>query len=371
LEKGLEIICDIDPRLPSQFFGDQFRIKQILVNLIGNAIKFTNKGEIAVAIHGKAPYEKFDKKYLAVDISVKDTGIGIAAEKMEKIFESFTQADSSTTRRFGGTGLGLTISKLLANLMGGIIGVESEDGKGSIFTLQLILEVINEQPRVSMPAKGLLREVLVIDDNITNCRLMQGIFEYLDIPCKICYSGPDALELIRQSIGDNRLFDLIITDHQMPEMDGITLVKEIKKLIKGPLEPFILMLSSLEKTIIREEAEKIGINKFLSKPVKLNELVNLLTFLFEKSHPNKDPHVKIPKMGKFSETTKVLVGEDNPLNMLLIAEILGNMGLEVIKAGNGEEVLSLLTRNGWLCCHSKDTPAYRTERSGPNHCPYG
>jgi signal transduction histidine kinase/DNA-binding response OmpR family regulator/methyl-accepting chemotaxis protein len=344
-EKGLEIICDIDPHLPSRFFGDQFRIKQILVNLIGNAIKFTNKGEIVVAIHGKAPYEKFDKKYLAVDISIKDTGIGIAAEKMEKIFESFTQADSSTTRRFGGTGLGLTISKLLANLMGGIIRAESEDGKGSIFTLQLILEIINEQPRVSMDAKGWLREVLVIDDNVTNCRLMQGIFEYLNIPCQICYSGPDALEMIRKSIGENKLFDLIITDHQMPEMDGITLVKEIKKLIKGPLEPFILMLSSLEKTMIREEAEKIGINKFLSKPVKLNELVNLLTFLFEKSYLNKDPHVKIPKMGKFSERTKVLVAEDNPLNMMLIAEILGNMGLEVIKAGNGEEVLSLLAKH--------------------------
>jgi CheY-like chemotaxis protein len=131
----------------------------------------------------------------------------------------------------------------------------------------------------------------------------------------------------------------------MPEMDGITLVKEIKKLVKGPSKSFILMLSSLEKTIIQEEAEKIGINKFLSKPVKLNELVNLLSFLFEKSHLNKDPNTKIPTLGKFSEMTKVLVAEDNPMNMLLIARILGNMGLEVIKAGNGVEVLALLTHH--------------------------
>lgn len=345
MEKGIEIICNIDPRLPSQLFGDQLRIKQILVNLIGNAIKFTSAGEISVAIHGKEPYQKDDKKFLTVDISIKDTGIGIAAEKMEKIFESFTQADSSTTRQFGGTGLGLTISKLLANLMGGDIRAESEAGKGSIFTLQLALEVIDENPRISMGAKGSLREVLVIDDNVTNCRLMQGIFEYLNIPCQICYSGSDALELIRESIGENKSFDLIITDHQMPEMDGITLVKEIKKLVKGPLEPFILMLSSLEKTMIREEAEKIGIHKFLSKPVKLSELVNLLSFHFEKSFSNKGSRATIPKIGKFSEKAKVLVAEDNPLNMLLIAEILSNMGLEVIKAGNGEEVLSLLAKH--------------------------
>jgi CheY-like chemotaxis protein len=316
-----------------------------MLNLIGNAIKFTNKGEIVVVIEGKEPYERNGKNHLDVAISITDTGIGIASEEMEKIFESFTQADSSTTRRFGGTGLGLTISKLLAALMGGDILVESEPGKGSVFTLQLTLEIIDQQPRISLDAKGLLRDVLVIDDNVTNCRLMQGIFEYLNIPCQICFSGSDALELVRRSIRDKKFFDLIITDHQMPEMDGIMLVKEIKKLLKAPFEPFILMLSSLEKAMIREEAGKIGIDKFLSKPVKLNELVNLLSFLFEKTHPKKDLRAKIPKIGRFSEVNEVLVAEDNPMNMLLIAEILGNMGLAVIKAGDGEEVLSLLTHH--------------------------
>ena len=122
-----------------------------------------------------------------------------------------------------------------------------------------------------MPAiKGVLREVLVIDDNVTNCKLMQGIFEYLHIPATVCYSGAEALELISGSIGNNRPYDLIITDHQMPEMDGITLVKEIKKLVQAPAEPFILMLSSMEKTMLREEAEKTGINKFF--PSRLSSL---------------------------------------------------------------------------------------------------
>jgi signal transduction histidine kinase/CheY-like chemotaxis protein len=345
-ERNTEIICSIDPLLPRRFCGDEVRIRQIMTNLIGNAIKFTDGGEIFVTIEKAKPlYEKNNKKYLDIEISVKDTGIGIAAEKLVTIFESFTQADSSTTRKFGGTGLGLTISKRLAELMNGNLQVKSKVGSGSIFTLQLALEVIDGKPRVAPASKGLLREVLVIDDNITNCKLMQGIFQYLDIGCTICYSGPQALELIKNAIAGNRHFDLIITDHQMPGMDGITLVKEIKKIMKGPLEPFILMLSSLEKTMIQQEAEQIGIDKFLSKPVKLNELVNLLSLLFEKSHLQNDPHAQVPKIGKFFQRKKILVAEDNTLNMLLISEVLGKMGLEVIKAGNGEEALAMLTEH--------------------------
>ncbi len=320
------------------------RIRQILVNLIGNAIKFTNVGEIFVTVQKTKPaYEKNDKKCLDINISVKDTGIGIPAEKLESIFESFTQADSSTTRKFGGTGLGLTISKRLAELMDGELHVKSETGSGSEFTLQLTMEVIDEQPLITRTSKELLREVLVIDDNISNCKLMQGIFEYLHVSCKICFSGSEALEIINNAMERNQHFDLIITDHQMPEMDGITLVKEIKKIVKGPGEPFILMLSSLEKTMFQEDAEKIGINKFLSKPVKLNELVSLLSYLFDKSSLHIDTHAPIPVIEKFSESIRILVAEDNPMNMLLISKVLGKMGLEVIKAGNGEEALEMLS----------------------------
>jgi len=343
LEKNVEIICDIDPRLPAQFFGDQFRLRQILMNLIGNAIKFTSKGEICVAVSQTRPaYEIESKKILDVTISVKDSGIGIAPEKLDEIFESFTQADSSTTRKFGGTGLGLTISKRLAELMDGSLKVESDYGNGSTFTLLLSLEIINEQPRVSTFSKNLLRNVLVIDDNLTNCELMQGVFRYLTIPCKVCYNGEEALEIIRTAAAEKKQFDLIITDHQMPGMDGISLVKEIKKTLKGQTVPFILMLSSLEKTLLRQEAEKVGINKFLAKPVKLTELVDLLAFLFERTHIRKDTTERVPKIGKFSEKTKILVAEDEPMNMILISEVLGNMGLEVIKAGNGEEAITML-----------------------------
>jgi len=342
-EKNIELICNIDPRLPLQFSGDQVRIRQILINLIGNAIKFTSHGEIIVTVEqpGKA-YQKDGATWLDLNIAVKDTGIGIPKDKLESIFESFTQADSSTTRKFGGTGLGLTISKHLAELMGGKLVVESEPGTGSTFTLRLALEVIEEKLYEVPAIKSMLREVLVIDDNITNCKLMEGIFEYLQVPARICYSGAEALLLIKQSLKDNRPYDLIITDHQMPGMDGITLVKEIKKIMLAPAEPFILMLSSMEKSMLREEAEKNGINKFLSKPVKLGELTSLLSFLFDKSVAIHEPDASIPVITKYEESVTILVTEDNPLNMLLISEILENMGHDVIKAENGEEAIAML-----------------------------
>lgn len=342
-EKNLELVCNIEPDLPAQFFGDQMRIRQILVNLIGNAIKFTARGEVFVTVGHETPvYEDKEKKFLDIIMSVKDTGIGIAQDKIEAIFESFTQADSSTTRKFGGSGLGLTISKSLAELMGGSLGVESEYGKGSLFTLRLSLEIADEHPRLEFAPKGALRKVLVIDDNITNCKLMESIFGHLHIHCDICFSGAEALQVIRRSIHDKRPYDLIITDNQMPEMDGITLTQKINELPQGGKQPFILMLSSLERSIFQPKAEVAGIDKFLSKPVKLNELVDLIALHFDKSHLHKQPLSATRRIEKLFESKKILVAEDNPMNMLLISEVLGKMGLEVIKAGNGEESVALL-----------------------------
>jgi len=343
-EKGLELICSIDPVLPAQMVGDPVRIKQVLTNLMGNAVKFTAHGEVFVSVRPNVQYEQDGTAYMNVDIAVKDTGIGIPQSKLNAIFESFTQADNSTTRKYGGTGLGLTISKSLVELMGGRLVVDSEPGKGSTFICSLTLKVINTAPPITIDAKPLLREVLVIDDNETNCNLMRGIFDYLHIPCKICYSGPEALAIVAQSIKNNRLFDLIITDHQMPVMDGITLVKEIKKLLKGHTGPFILMLSSLEKTLFQHEAERIGINKFLSKPVKMHELNNMLSAIFSKAIAG-DHKESIPEIETLTGIAKILVVEDDPMNMLLISEVLRKMGIEVIKAGNGRDAITMLTEH--------------------------
>jgi signal transduction histidine kinase/DNA-binding response OmpR family regulator len=343
-EKSLEVICDIDPMLPSQFMGDPVRIRQILVNLLSNAIKFTHAGEILVLVQiSGIPYTREEKKFFDIAIAVRDTGIGIPAQKLDTIFDSFTQADTSITREYGGTGLGLAISKNLAESMGGSLQVVSGPGKGSTFTFQFSLEIVEELPSVRFISKPLLREVLVIDDNLTNCNLMQGIFNYLQIPCKTCYSGVEALAIIERSIKNNQQFDLIITDHQMPQMDGITLVKEIKRMLNDKTEPFILMLSSLKKNMYQQEAEKIGIDKFLSKPVKLHEFDRILSSIFEKSSLQKNDLLITPAIEKFTEKAGILVAEDEPVNMFLISEILTKMGFEVIQAGNGKEVLKLLS----------------------------
>jgi signal transduction histidine kinase/CheY-like chemotaxis protein len=345
-EKDLELICNIDPQIPAQFFGDPVRIRQILVNLIGNAVKFTLKGEVFITVRQEcAVYEKDNRKFMDIAIAVKDTGIGIAAEKINSIFESFTQADSSTTRKFGGSGLGLTISKRLAELMNGTLLAASEYGEGSTFTLRLAMEIASEQPAVTFTPKAVLRNILVVDDNMTNCQLLEDIFGHLNIPCTICYNGPQALQVIEKAAKEYKQFDLIITDNQMPGMDGITLVQQIKKTTKADAIPFILMLSSLERTIFQQEAESMGIHKFLSKPVKPGEIVHLLTSLFEKPNaPEAEPD-NTPPPEKLFNDVKVLVAEDNPLNMLLISEVLVKMGIEVIEAANGREAIDLLLQH--------------------------
>jgi PAS domain S-box-containing protein len=344
-EKKLEMLYSVDPTIPSQFLGDPVRIRQIVVNLLGNAIKFTSEGEIIVSIRkSENVYQTDGKSFIRLAIEVKDTGIGIRKEKLQKIFESFTQADTSTTRKYGGTGLGLTISKSLAELMGGYLTVESEPSKGSAFTLHLVLEVVNEQQEVQLPKKAMLKKVLIVDDNLSNLRLVQEIFAHFHIPAEVASSGAIALARVKEARQQKDPFSLIITDYLMPGMDGIALVKEIKKAFPGNHQPFILMLSSLEKNIYQHEAVKAGIGKFLSKPVKMHELHAVLLSLFEMNGQTDGVHLSIPTnpMEKISEPTSIMVADDDPINMLLISEVLRRMGFEVIQVNNGKEALERL-----------------------------
>ena len=342
-EKNLEMICHIDPSLPSQFNGDPVRIRQVLVNLLGNAIKFTQQGEILVsAVPAGEIYIKNNKKYLDVEISVKDTGIGISKEKLGKIFESFTQADNSTTRKFGGTGLGLTISRSLAELMSGNLTVKSEMGRGSAFTLHMPLEVTNERPQISTEYKPPLRKVLVIDDNATNRNLMEQIMKYFSIPCEVASGSQEALMKIEQIKNNRDHLDLIITDHHMPEMDGLTLSREIRKLMPENDSAHILMLSSLEKNIHQNEANEIGIYKMLTKPVKMYELYSVLCSMFVATEQEEKPIQKAPEIKKIGQETSIMVVEDDPINMMLINEVLTKMGFNVIKANNGKRALEIL-----------------------------
>jgi PAS domain S-box-containing protein len=340
-EKNLEMLFRVDQQLPSQFMGDPVRIKQVLVNLLGNAIKFTKEGEIFISIKKTSDlYQQEGKKIMDLSILVTDTGIGISKEKLQKIFESFTQADTSTTRKYGGTGLGLTISKSLAELMGCHLSVESEPGKGSTFTFTLHLEVANEQREISSPEKPLLKNVLVVDDNATNRQLMKEMFTNMGIACDIASSGASALQKVQRAAENKEPFDLIVADHHMDDMDGITLIKEIKNKSNNPSS--ILMLSSLEKNMYQYEADKAGINKFLAKPVKMHELNSTLLSLFEKNMQSDTLHPSLPIIEKITQAASIMVIDDDPINMLLISEVLRRMGFEVIQMHNGKEALEAL-----------------------------
>jgi CheY-like chemotaxis protein len=324
-----------------QVMGDPGRIQQILVNLLGNAIKFTEKGEVVVALERGSVVEGPDgRRFQPVTLSVKDTGIGIPKEKMDHIFESFTQADSTTTRKFGGTGLGLTIARNLAEMMDGSLDVQSDLGKGSVFTLRLSLEIVDEMSTVPATQRPVLKRALVVDDNITNCHLLENIFHYMGVACETCTSGPAALEILAEARDGE--FDLIVTDHQMPVMDGVTLVGKMRELLKGQRQPFILMLSSLDKGMCVEDAEQLGIDMFLSKPVKLQELNAILQSVFGTAEGAPAGAQAKPEIHRLTDHASILVAEDEPVNMLLISEVLGKMGFHVIKASNGKQVLDLL-----------------------------
>ena len=340
-EKNLEMICYVEPGMPSQFNADPVRIRQVLVNLLGNAIKFTTEGEILVSLtKAGGIYRKNDRQYLDIELAVKDTGIGISKEKLAKIFESFTQADSSTTRKYGGTGLGLTISKSIAELMLGNLSVKSESGMGSTFTLHLPLEVVNAHPQVSSKHKLPLRNVLIVDDNETNCWQVQQIFNYFRVDAEIANNAKDAIQMIGKARKAGMPFELIITDYHMPEIDGVHLIKEIRN--KGIELPAILMLSSLEKNLLQHEAEKTGLFQTITKPVKLYELYGTLCSLYVSGKESSKATTAVPVIKKFGGSTLVMVVEDDPINMMLITEVLRKMGFEILKAENGRTALDIL-----------------------------
>ena len=341
-EKNLELVCSIQPDLPSLIYGDPVRIRQVLVNLLGNAIKFTEKGEIFVSVEKKEIYNENGKDYIRISIMVSDTGIGISNNKLQQIFESFTQADSSTTRNFGGTGLGLTISKSLAELMGGDLTVESKVGEGSKFTLQLSLEIANNQPSYLPVPNTRLRKLLLVDSNHTNRQVMKDIFRYFRIDCITVADSDEALYKLECATADGQPYDLLITDNHLPSTDGISLARKIRNSGSFSDIPITLMLSSLEKNRYVKDAEAAGIHKFLTKPLKMQNLYDTLNEIIYNTTGREELRTIEHSLEKFSNVSEVMVVEDEPMNMLLICEVLRNMGFNAIQASNGKEALEIL-----------------------------
>ena len=280
--KGLELFADIHRDVPPVLVGDPGRLRQILVNLTGNAIKFTETGEVVVAVE----VESRTEESALLHFSVRDTGIGIPPDRQQKIFEAFSQADSSTTRKYGGTGLGLSISTRLVALMGGRIWIESEEGKGSVFHFTARMGIgaaLGPDPNYDVDLTGL--PVLVVDDNATNRRILQEILTGWGMTPTLVNGGQDALDTLTQAASEGRPFALVLLDAMMPEMDGFMLAERIQD-HPELARTVLMMLSSAGQPGDTAHCRELGLSAYLTKPFKQSELLDLIvTTLVGKDRP--------------------------------------------------------------------------------------
>ncbi len=336
-EKGLELVCHIDPGVPSVFRGDPGRLRQIISNLVGNAVKFTEAGEIAVqvSVAGK------DRGRTVLRFEVRDTGIGIGPDGLQVLFSPFTQGDGSTTRRFGGTGLGLSISKQLVELMGGKIGVESDEGKGSTFWFTVPLERRANGEKASLtPFDGSIAKILVVDDNRTSRLLAATLLRSWGCAVAEATDGPAALSELKEAARNNTPYRAALLDVQMPGMDGETLAARIKA------DPEIAVTHLVMMTSLGRRPTVDGLLGSLSKPIRRAQLYATLApaFRLGQGPISPEPPEKPAAAPWPIHPGRILVVEDNPVNQIVAVKILEKLGCRADVAGDGGEALTILRR---------------------------
>jgi two-component system sensor histidine kinase/response regulator len=343
-EKGLEYVAIVHPEVPSLLCGDPGRLRQTLINLVGNAIKFTEEGEVAIRIS----LENENSTHAAIRFSVTDTGIGIPKDRLDGIFESFTQADGSTTRKFGGTGLGLAISKQLVEMMGGRIGAKSEEGKGSEFWFTAVFEKQTEGREIKFVApddiKG--KRVLTVDDNATNRYVLREQLKSWGYRFGEVSSGMRALKELRLAVDSKDPYEIAILDMEMPEIDGETVGKKIKQ--DPDLKNTILVLmTSIGQRGDVKRLEKIGFAAYLTKPIKQSKLYDCLATVIgvQKEATIKQPAAIVTRHS-LSEYRKrkvrILLAEDNMINQKVALNILKKFGYSADAVANGKEAVKAL-----------------------------
>jgi two-component system, sensor histidine kinase and response regulator len=344
-QKGLELAHHIPAEVPEALVGDAVRLRQVLVNLVGNAIKFTERGEVVARVDlepgaGPAPEAGF-----LLHFRVTDTGIGIPPAKQRAIFAPFEQADGSTTRQYGGTGLGLTISSRLVEMMGGRIWVESEPGRGSTFHFTARLGAAEAPARTGPPLdpadlRGL--PVLIVDDNATNRRILQEVLAHWQMQPTAVETGREALALMRGAVEQGRPFPLVLSDAMMPEMDGFTLAEQIKHdpQLAGAL---IMMLSSADQPTDAARCRALGVANYLTKPIKQSDLLDAVMLVLRSagaaaSSPQRPRSASAPA----ERPLRILLAEDNAVNQTLAVHLLQRRGHDVTVANDGQEALAAL-----------------------------
>jgi CheY-like chemotaxis protein len=340
-EKGVELAYLIPPDVPDALVGDPGRLRQVIINLVGNALKFTEQGEIVAVV----TVDSLEESAVVLHFMVSDTGIGISADKQQQIFEAFSQADTSTTRRYGGTGLGLAISTQLVKLMGGKLWVESEVGQGSEFHFTVRFGIAQGAPAHSwVRPEGLAGiRLLVVDDNRTNRHILRDVLTNWGMRPTIAVDGPDALMHMNEAAIRGEPFELAILDVMMPDMDGFTLAERIR------LDPrlqncALIMLSSAGQTE-NSVCQKLDIARFLIKPVKQSELretiLRVLSTPAESVDSTPTGFVETPR------SLHILLAEDGITNQLVACGLLKTRGHRVVVANNGREAVEAFEREAF------------------------
>ena len=323
----LEVVCRICPELPDRVISDPSRLRQILNNLIGNAIKFTHSGEVVLTVSGDIQPDG----YVLLGFSVRDTGIGIPPEKQQLIFDAFAQADNSTTRRYGGTGLGLSITQKLVHLLGGHISVQSTPGSGSEFHFSVPVQLTAEQPAPPRPTELADMPVLVVDDNPTNRSWLEAMLKNWSMRPTLAADGFEALELLAQ-----QPYPLILLDGHMPGLSGFDVAQQIQEDRRSAT---VIMLTSSGERGDAKRCQALGIRGYLTKPVSQDELLTTIRLLQNPDNTTTSALITRHTVRELGRSLSILLAEDNPVNQKLAVTILNRRGYHVTVVNNGQEAL--------------------------------
>jgi len=342
--KNLPLITFIDPKIPKVICGDPVRLKQVIINLINNAIKFTSIGEILIS----CDLVDLGEKSVKLLFKIKDSGIGISRKNQDKLFKSFSQVDISTTRKYGGTGLGLVISRKLVERMGGEIDVKSEEGEGSTFWFTVLLDISDKESISEENSFEKLEklEVLIVDNNKTNLKIFSKYLEYKNCIYQTVDNPMEAIEIIEMKKQAKSKFDIVLMDCQLPDMDGLQLAQKLKEYDLVD-ETHLILLTSVCNLLTKKEIKEKGFAASLSKPIKINQLYKVMTEIIsmKKADMINTSEDNIEKESKKKKAIKILYAEDNLINQRVATITLGKMNQIPKIADNGEIAIEMFKKN--------------------------
>ncbi|MGD8512814.1 MAG: response regulator [Deltaproteobacteria bacterium] len=347
-KKGLEFTCMIGPEVPSLLRGDPGRLRQILVNLVGNAVKFTKQGEVVIRIS----LDKETDTHATVRFAVTDTGIGVPSDRMNRLFKPFSQADTSATRKYGGTGLGLIISKHLTEMMGGHIGFETkEEGSTFWFTAVFQKQTEGKETLTVLPADIRGKKILLVDDNAANRELFRAYVTSWECQCETASRGQEGLSMLREAVESGDPFHLAILDHMMPEMDGEALGQAIKA-DQGLKDTTLVMVTSRGQRGDAARMKAIGFSAYLTKPIKQSQLFDCLVTVLGKLRDGTEAGEKPGLVTRYTlaeakREARILLVEDNVVNQKFALKLLEKAGYRADVVGNGNEAVKALETDAY------------------------